>query len=141
MAYEIYSRKVRKAGSPQIAIMAKGRLSFNKASTSILKEQAVEFVLLLWDKTARKIGVRPIAKKDPRAYKISVRESSAGFSAKTFLEDIGVPFERTQIFPLSWNAEQGIFEFALSEGTMSNRQSPKGKQKDKQPLLSVAGAR
>lgn len=137
MAYEIYSRKVRRIGSPQIAFMNNGRVSFNKAATQILKEQAVEFFLIMWDKAQRKVALRPIAKKDPRAYKVSLRDNASGFSAKTFLEDIGYDYSAgTQIFPVSWTPEQGIFELNLADGTMSQRKNAKTKDK---PLLSVAG--
>ena len=142
MAYEIYSRKVRRVGSPQIALMRNGRVSFNKASTTLLTEQAVEYVLLLWDKAGRKIGLRPIAKKDARAYKVSIRDNSSGFSAKTFLEDIGFDYEKgTQLFPLTWVPEQGIFEMNLSDGVVSQRQPLKAKEKVDRPLLAAVGAK
>lgn len=141
MAYEIYTRKVRRLGSPQIALMNNGRVSFNKASAALLTEQAVEFVLLMWDSSARKIAIRPIAKKDSRAYKINVRSNSAGFSAKTFLEDIGFDYEKgTVIFPLSWNAEQGIFEMSLSEGVSNQRRAQKKSSNDR-PLLAAVNAK
>lgn len=135
MAFEIYSRKHTRVGTPQVSFMAQGRIAFNKAATQLLQEQAVENVLLLWDAPARRVGIRPIAKKDPRSYKINIgkRDNAAGFSAVTFLQHIGVGGEHgTQAFPISWNAEQGIFEISLADAV--NKES-------KAPLLALSARR
>jgi precorrin-6B methylase 1 len=134
MAYEIFSRKFKRIGSPQLSLMRTGRIAFNKAATAMLTEQAVENVLLLWDKPGNKIAIRPITKKDPRAYKvhISKRDNGAGFSAVTFMEHIGFDYEKgTKSFPMTWNAEQGIFEVSMAEEDTAQ----------KQPLLAISGGR
>lgn len=140
MAYEIYSKKnVRRTGGPQLAFLRTGRIAFNKAATAILTEQVVELVLLLWDSSARKVAIKPITKKDPRAYKVNVakRDNTAGFSAKTFLEDIGIDYEKgSLVMPVVWLPEQGIFEVSLADAVVApQRKSP---AKPEKPLLSVA---
>ena len=118
MGYEIFTRKIRRVGSPQISFMRNGRMSFNKAGTVLLQEQAVEQVLLLWDQATRRIGIRPIIKQDPRAYKVHFghKNNAAGFSAVTFMEHAGIDCEKgTQSYPVEWNQEQGVFEVKLTE--------------------------
>jgi hypothetical protein len=132
MAYEIFSRKFVRVGTPQLSLMRTGRMAFNKAATAMLTEQAVEHVLLMWDKGSNKIALRPITKKDTRAYKvhISKRDNGAGFSCISFMEHIGFDYEKgTKSFPMTWNAEQGIFEATVDF-------EPVASQK---PLLSISG--
>ena len=74
MAWEIFSRKVRRSGTPAVTFNKLGRISLNKTATAILERDAVEFVLLLWDPIKRQVGIRPITKKDQRAYRLSLRK-------------------------------------------------------------------
>jgi len=114
MAYEIYERKVVRAGSPAISISAGGRMSFNKIASEIMEKEAFDFVLLLWDKEHRKMAIRPITKKDSRSYRIhySKRRNGAGFHAKTFLDYVGYTHGTggTKAIPATWNQVDNIFE-------------------------------
>lgn len=115
MGYEIFNRKVQYRGAPAISFTSLGRFAFNKAATMQLEKAAVENVLLLWDKENRRIGVRPITKKDDRAYKIhwNKRGDGAGFSAATFLKHIEYNASETRTFPARWDEEQLIFEIEV----------------------------
>jgi len=134
MAYEIFARRLRRIGSPTVCFAKAGRITFNKAAVKILQEQAVEFVLALWDPGAQKVGIRPITKKDPRAYTLRYNPAGTGaqFSAVTFMEHIGIDYQKeTKTFPAEWNAEQGLFEINIGE---------KATEEEKQPtLLAVSG--
>src|SRR5690348_15937302 len=98
MAYEIFTRKVIRAGLPTLTITKLGRLSLNKTATVMLEKNAVEYVLVLWDKDDRKIAIRPITKKDPRAYSVTygVKGNGAGFSAKTFCDYINLDYTQSR---------------------------------------------
>lgn len=112
MAYEIFTRKVARRGTPMLTITKLGRLSLNKTATVILEKQAIEFVLVLWDNEGRKIGIRPITKRDNRAYTLAYgkKGNGAGFSAKTFLDYINYDYSQSRSFPTEWNTSEGVFE-------------------------------
>src|SRR4051812_28365656 len=82
--YEVFSRKISRVGTPMLTITKLGRIALNKTATARFERDAVEFVILLWDKESRRIAIRPITKKDARAYRVSYGQkgNGAGFSAK-----------------------------------------------------------
>lgn len=115
MAYEVFTRKTSRVGSPMVTLSILGRISLNKAATRTLEKDATEFVILLWDREARSIGIRPITKKDPRAYRVSYgkKGNGAGFSAKTFLDHIEYSPDQTRSFPVEWNDQENMFEVQI----------------------------
>jgi len=117
MAYEVFSRKTSRIGLPTITFTSLGRISLNKHATAILEKDAVEVVILLWDSEERKVGVRPITKRDSRAYRVSYgkKGNGAGFSAKTFLDYINYDYSVTRNFPIEWNEREGFFEVQIAE--------------------------
>ena len=117
MPYEIFTRKVRRMASPAVTFNKMGRLQFNKAATAKLEKDAAENVLLLWDATLRKVGIRSITKKDPRSYKIAygVKGNGAGFSAKTFFDYIGLDYSETRSIPVEIGEGDILLEFQIPE--------------------------
>ncbi len=113
MPYEIFTRKRIQSGTPAVSFGPMGRVGLNQASTQILQANAVEFILLLWDKDNRRVAIRPITKRDKRAYKLSYTKSSAQFSGKSFLEYINYDFSETRSFPAEWNEDEGVFEIEI----------------------------
>src|ERR1700752_1100262 len=111
MAWEIFSRKVRRSGTPSVTFNKLGRISLNKTATSVLEKDAVEFVLLLWDPSKRQGGIRPITKKDQRAYRLAYGKNGngAGFSAKTFLDHIGYDYAESRSTPVRWDEGESMF--------------------------------
>jgi hypothetical protein len=143
--YEIIDRKIVYRGSPMITVTTVGRLSFNKGAAEIIKKEAIENVLLLYDKERRYIGIRSIAKKDPRSYQIhwNKRGDGAGFSATTFLKIIEYSASETRTFPLLWDEHQQMFEIALPEdcftkGGFIGSTKPRKKDRIKQPNSTLA---
>jgi hypothetical protein len=94
-----------------------GRFALNKTATVKLEGDAVENILLLWDKDRRIIGVRPITKKDARSYKIHYdkKGGGSGFSAKTFFDYIGYDYKETRTFPTTWNEQEMAFLIEIPE--------------------------
>jgi len=117
MGFEIFNRKVQWSGEPAITLNKLGRVSFNKTASTKLQKEAVENVLLLWDKENRLIGVRPITKKDNRAYRISwsTRGDGCGFSATTFLKYIGYDASESRSFAAQWDEQEQIFKVEVPE--------------------------
>jgi hypothetical protein len=103
MAFEIFSRKTQRSGSPTMGFSKLGTIAFNKSSSDILQKEAVEYVLLLWDATDRRIGVKAISKKDSRAYRIRYMDKGNGatFSAKTFLDHIEADYSERRIMQIT----------------------------------------
>jgi len=115
MPYEVFSRKTSRVGTPMITFTGLGRIALNKASTRFLEKDAVEFVILLWDKEARRMAIRPITKRDARSYRVSygVKGNGAGFSAKTFLDFIEYDYSVTRSFPVEWNDKENMLELEI----------------------------
>jgi len=111
MTWEIFSRKVRRSGNPSLTFNKLGRISLNKTATAKLEIDAVEFVLLLWDPTRRQVGIRPITKKDQRAYRLAYgkKGNGAGFSAKTFMDHIGYDYSESRSTPVRWDEGESMF--------------------------------
>lgn len=113
MPYEVFTRKKTRTTTPSVSFSTLARVGLNQAATEIMKKNAVERVLLLWDNDHHRMAVRPITKKDPRAYMLSSAKSSTMFSAKAFLEYIGYDFSETRSFPADWNEEEGLLEIEI----------------------------
>ena len=120
MAYEIFEKKAVRVGAPAVTVNRKDRISINSQAAKIFHQQAVEFVLLLWDKQSRRAALRPLTKKDSRAYKLSYgkiankQPNGASFSARSFLNHIGWKTqEEKKTVPATWNKEEEIMEFVL----------------------------
>lgn len=117
MAYVIYERTNARVSSPTITFGTNGRIILNVASTRIFHGNAVEFILLMFDKEQQKVALRPISKKDKRAYKITYPKSLNGcsFSGKGFLDAVKIDYSRKRTFPALWNENEGILEMSLNE--------------------------
>ena len=117
MAFEIFSRKIQRGGGPSVSFTTLGRLSFNKSATAQFEKNAVENVLLMWDKEKRLIGIRPITKKDPRAYKVHYgkKGNGCGFSASTFLRYIGYIEGDSRSALARWDEQEAMFLVEVPE--------------------------
>jgi hypothetical protein len=126
MAFEIFSRKFQYRGTPSATFTTNGRISFNKAATAQFEKNAVENVLLLWDKERRIVGVRPITKKDNRAYKVhsGKKGNGCGFSASTFLRYIGFDISATVSMPALWDEQEEMFMLEVPEQYLNKNGKP-----------------
>jgi hypothetical protein len=124
MGYEIFTRKRTRTTTPTVSISPLGRIGLNQSITKTLAESAVEYVLLLWDKEKHRMAIRPITKKDSRAYGLSHAKSSTAFSGKTFLDYIGYDYSETRSFPAEWNEKENILEVELPSELLKGSQAP-----------------
>lgn len=128
MAYEIFTRKIARMGTPTMSFSKIGQIRFNQAAARILQREAIEYVLLLWDSSASKLAIKQTAnKKDQRAYRIRFAEKNngAGFSAKTFMDHIGIDYtseRRSLQVDINPNAEY-VIEFKIPEDFLRKRPS------------------
>ena len=129
MPYEIFQRKTTRLTSPAVSLTTAGRLALNATAARLFQKNAVEFVLLLWDKEQRKVGIRPIGKRDQRSFKVtySKKHDGAGISAKSFLDHIGWNMNKRQVFQAFWSEQDGILEFGLSSKKGEKEARPTGR--------------
>jgi hypothetical protein len=83
-----------------------GQIVFNQAASMVFQKETVEHVLLLWDADEHKIAIKTTSnKKDPRAYRLKflTQGNGSGFSAKTFLDHIGVDLSERKTIPIEIN--------------------------------------
>lgn len=103
MPYEIFTRKVARTGTPMMSFSKLGQIVFNQSAAAILQKDSTDYILLMWDATENKMAVKHTSnKKDPRAYHIRYAEkgNGAGFSAKTFLDYIGIDCSDRRALPI-----------------------------------------
>jgi len=141
MAWEIFTKESKvRSTAPVLTIGKKlGRCTLNRAAAMLFDKEPVEYVLILWDKEKRKVGLRPIGKKDPRAFAIRYLRSkdkdhavvAAAFSGVTFLHHIGYDLSTTKSYPIKWNEGESIFEVDI----------PAEKLSGSQPLYAVEGGK
>ncbi|MGA8597012.1 MAG: hypothetical protein WB676_20055 [Bryobacteraceae bacterium] len=126
MAYEIFEKKATRIGTPAVTFSSKDRLSINAAGAKIFHQIAVESVLLLWDREHHRAAIRPITKKDSRAYKVTygLKANGVSFSARSFLNHIGWQSKEKFTVPATWNEEQSILEFELPADKLKNDRQP-----------------
>jgi hypothetical protein len=114
MAWEVFTKKVIRTGSPVVTLGKMGRVAFNMQATGIFEANHVTHVLLLWDKESHRCAAKVAQSKEPGAYKLTynVKYNGAGFSAVTFLNYIKYDWTETRAYNAEWdaNAKMLIFE-------------------------------
>ena len=134
MGYEIYAKEFpTKSTSPTLTISKLGRCGLNRAAAMQFDKEAVENVLLLWDRDALKFAIRPITKKDSRSFNVRYMRKGKGdkekivtgaaLSAVMFLKHIGYDLSSSQTYPIHWNADEAIFEIQLSKERFGVKES------------------
>lgn len=120
MGYTVFERKFQRVNAPMVSVQRMGRLVLNKLAAAILTEQGSTSVLVMWDEENRRFALRPIFKKDPRAYQLRFTKAGkagnvdvATVSAKTFLDSIGYDYKETRQYPATWNEHDGLLEVSL----------------------------
>jgi hypothetical protein len=121
MGYEIFEKVYpSKSLAPTMTISPLGRCSLNRAAAEMLNKDAVESVLLLWDKSNRKFALKP-ARNDARSFPIRYSKKRKGesvvvgaaFSGVMFLKHIGYDFTKTGTYPIARNDAGTMYEAEL----------------------------
>lgn len=138
MPWEIISKEYQsKSTNPLLTISPLGRCTLNRAAAAMFEREAVEQVLIMWDRETLKIGIRPITKKDPRSFSVRYARKDkvvigGAFSGVLFLKQIGYDYSTTKIYPITWNADESIFVVELPQERFTPAQ---------QPLIAVEGGK
>lgn len=114
MAYEIFARKTPRPGKAVMSFSKIGSIVFNQSAARIFSESKIKDVLLLWDSKTQQLALqRTPESEDDRAYTIRFNDKANGasFSAKPFLDHIGVKYERKDRIqiPISIKTDSEIF--------------------------------
>jgi hypothetical protein len=119
MAYEVFERKTPRTGNPLMSFSRLGQITFNQPAARILQKETIETILLLWDAGEKKLAMKVTAnKKDTRAYVIrfNPKGNGASFSAKTFLDHVGIDYSQRKPIPITINSNSEYFlEVAIPE--------------------------
>lgn len=116
MAFETYvPQRGRAAGKSTIRVLKNGNFSISAAAYQKWFDKA-NYVELLFDARARKVGLRPRSKPTRASYKL--RESPQGgdrryVSGAQFLDSCGVKLRKARSFDAKWNDRQKLVEFSL----------------------------
>jgi hypothetical protein len=115
--YELYPRNLARANSPVVSVTKLGRITLNAAAARILVQFGVSNTFLMWDMEARKFALKLTEVPNSTSYQVRFARdnSSAGFSAKSFLKVIGYDFEETRALPTLWIEGEAMLEVTLPQ--------------------------
>jgi len=115
MAFEEFTAKTRSnVAIPMVSILKHGRIGLNhECFTKYFKEY--KFVVFLYDKQNKKVGMRPTNAHLSNAFNIKETRNGklATISATTFLNYYNIPFDKSQSFPCHWNETEKVLELQL----------------------------
>lgn len=124
MPYEIFGKRITRNNPASITIGTTGRLGLSKAAAELLSREAFDHVLLMWDADRKRVAIRPIRKKDSRAYRVnfSASKAGAGIAAKAFCDYIGYDYSAgSRRYPATWNETESAIEIDLTH-SQKNRE-------------------
>lgn len=114
MAYELFTRKRSHGGPPAVTVTKNGMFVIN--SSALEKYMGTnQFIHVYYDKDAGKVGLKPLAKKVEKAYRLNLspKGNVGTVSATSFLSFIGYEHKDTISFPAEWNQQEGLLEFTI----------------------------
>ena len=127
MAYEVFTRKTPRMGTPTITFSKIGQIAFNQSASRILQKAAIESILLLWDSSEGKLAIKSTSnKKDVRAYRLRYNDkgNGAAFSAKTFLDHVGIDYSERKPIPIDINPDLEMFVEVKIPDAQMKKKSP-----------------
>lgn len=139
MAYELFHRTGVRVDSPLLSIVPDGRIVFNAAATRTLVHAGVKHVVILWDKSNRRMAIKATNKADKNGFAVSLVSSghSGSLRAKSFLLHVGWTATQRETLPAVWNESRKIFEVELP----AEHFRPNGNQTAKSAAEPVRGRR
>ena len=111
-----------------MTITKDGRIVLNADAGELLRRAGGKFVHILWDAAAYKIALRPLAKTNRSAFKLTTKRGrrSMVISGATFLRYIRWDLSKTVTVPVEWNEKERVLEASLmAVGRFTRSQSEK----------------
>lgn len=115
MGFQPFERKRQHGGEPAVSITKYGNFILN--STCVKKYfTGARYAKLYWDAEERKVGVKPMKKKDQHSYSVNMasRGGVGSFSGIAFFKQFGVDYKETKRYPAIWNEKEGLVELKVS---------------------------
>lgn len=114
MAYELFTRKRTHGGPPSVTVTKNGMFVINSSALEKYIKPS-QFIHVYYDKDTGKVGLKPLAKKVEKAYRINVspKGNVGTVSATAFLSFIGYEHKDTINFAAAWNEHDGLLEFTI----------------------------
>jgi hypothetical protein len=116
MGYEVFDQKGTKIGSPALTITKAKTIFLNPYAGDLIRRAGGKFVHLLWDAGAHKMALRPLAKADSIAFKLTNQSGTRRgmtVSAAAFLRYIGWNAAKSTAVAVSWNEKEKALEALL----------------------------
>ena len=114
MPFQEFQRKRTHSGEPAVSITKFGNFVLNSTCIEEFFKNA-KYSKVYWDADSRKVGIKPIKKKDQHSYSInfSPKGRVGTFSGSAFLKAYGIEYKETKSFLVNWNAKEGLLEFKV----------------------------
>lgn len=115
MAFEEFTAKSRpNITIPMVSILKYGRIGLNQ-QCYIKYFKDYKFVVFLYDKETKKIGLKPTNDHLRNAFNVKVAKTGkmASISATSFLKHYGIAFDKSQSYPCYRNEAENILEVQL----------------------------
>jgi len=115
MAYELFDNKSARIGSPALTVHSQGSISLNADAGDIVASLGAKYAQILWDRETLKLAIRPLAKRDAQAFKLTFLKGKRGvnLSARSFLNYIQWRLSGAFSAPVHWNEKEGLLEAVL----------------------------
>ncbi|MGA3164847.1 MAG: hypothetical protein ABSF14_01880 [Terriglobia bacterium] len=114
MAFKEFQRKRTHSGESAVSITKYGNFVLN--ATCIEKFfKEIKYAKLYWDAEARKVGIKPMKRKDEYSYSInfSPKGGVGTFSGTAFLKTYKLKYGETKSFLVSWNGTEELLELKV----------------------------
>jgi hypothetical protein len=114
MAFERFTKVGARRGS-KLSIRKNGQIGFTLGAIDRHNLRKFTHAVLFFDRDSKLLGIRPTSDaSEEGAYKIQMREGSAGFSAKSFLDHYGIDYSKTLKFDLRHDNEEDMLVADIS---------------------------
>ena len=113
MAFEAFTGGRIITKEPAVSVMKQGNFNFNTGVMNILKEKAVTYLQLLYDKDTNRIAFKPCAKETSGAYALRSVKGGGQVSGTAFLKFNSIPFsDASRSYPATW--QDGLLIISLN---------------------------
>jgi len=116
MSYETFDmKKKRMPTEATISILKQGNFGINRKAEEFF--QGAQCASLLFDRAARKIGIRPETAAGPNTYDIRGLDGKGAMqiSGVAFLRHYGIDHKATKAYPCHWNEKEKLVEIKLGK--------------------------
>lgn len=113
--FKAYELKKTQGREPSVSITKDGALVLNTGCVEAFFK-GYNYVKLFWDAENSKVGIQPVKKKDDLSYSLSQSPNKrvGWLSGTSFLRTFGIEHKKTTSYPVVWNKEEKLVEFAVT---------------------------